>query len=68
MPFVNALEPMHLIVILVIAVLILGPKRLPGMAKSMGQGIREFRNVLSNDEPEKKDSGKRAAVVGEKKE
>ena len=39
--------PMELIVILVIALLILGPKRLPAAGRSLGRAITEFREGLS---------------------
>jgi len=39
--------PMELIVVLVIALLILGPKRLPSAGRSLGQGIREFKGSLT---------------------
>jgi sec-independent protein translocase protein TatA len=39
--------PMELIVVLVIALLVLGPKRLPQAGKSLGQGIREFKDSIS---------------------
>lgn len=48
--------PVDLIVILIIAVLILGPKRLPGIGKGLGQGMREFKEGItgqSKDEEEK---------------
>ena len=67
MPFTNILDPAHLIIILVIAVLILGPKRLPEMGRSVGQSIREFRNVFSGESESEKDSGKRTAAIGEEK-
>jgi sec-independent protein translocase protein TatA len=38
-----------LIVVLVIVLLILGPKRLPGLGKSLGQGMREFKDSISGD-------------------
>ncbi len=38
---------MELVVILVIALLVLGPKRLPEAARSVGRGMREFRESLS---------------------
>jgi sec-independent protein translocase protein TatA len=43
--------PMELMVILVIALLVLGPKRLPEAARSLGQGIREFKETLSSSNP-----------------
>ena len=44
--------PMELIVVLVIALVVLGPKRLPDAGKSLGKGLREFKDALSgsNDE------------------
>mgnify|MGYP000985058246 CR=1 FL=1 len=45
----------ELLIVLVIAVLILGPKRIPAAAKSVGQGIRGFRSSLGGDDDEPKD-------------
>jgi sec-independent protein translocase protein TatA len=39
--------PAELIVVLVIALLVLGPKRLPAAGRSLGDGIREFKESLS---------------------
>jgi sec-independent protein translocase protein TatA len=39
-------SPVHLVFIAVIALVVLGPKRLPDLAKALGQGIREFRESL----------------------
>ena len=47
-------SPMELLVILVIALVVLGPKRLPETARSLGKGIRDFKAALSGeheDEP-----------------
>ncbi len=41
------LEPTHLIVILAVALLVLGPKRLPDAGRALGQGLREFRSSIS---------------------
>jgi sec-independent protein translocase protein TatA len=41
--FTSILQPSHLIIILVIALLVLGPKRLPDAGRALGQGLREFR-------------------------
>jgi sec-independent protein translocase protein TatA len=52
MPFVNNIGPAELIVVLVIALLVLGPKRLPEVGKSLGKGMREFKDSLSGDRRE----------------
>jgi sec-independent protein translocase protein TatA len=39
--------PLELAVVLVIALVVLGPKRLPEVGRSLGKGIREFRDSLS---------------------
>jgi sec-independent protein translocase protein TatA len=49
---VFGLQPMHLILILIIALVIFGPKRLPEMGRSLGQAINEFKNATSDDKPE----------------
>ena len=46
MGFVNV-GPLELLVLGIIALIVLGPKRLPEAARSMGKGLREFRESLS---------------------
>ena len=41
-------NPVHLIFIGIVALLVLGPKRLPELARALGHGIREFREAVSN--------------------
>ena len=49
MPNVGAAE---LIIILVIALLVLGPKKLPEVGRSVGKGMRDFKESLAgNDSP-----------------
>ena len=38
----------EMLVILVIALVVLGPKKLPEAGKSLGKGMREFKDSLSN--------------------
>lgn len=40
-----------LIVVLVIVLLIFGPKRLPGLGRSLGSGFREFKDSITGDSP-----------------
>lgn len=39
--------PMELIIVLVIALIVLGPKKLPEVGKSLGKGLREFKDSVS---------------------
>ncbi len=39
-------SPVHLLFIALVALIVLGPKRLPALARALGQGIREFRQSL----------------------
>lgn len=43
------ISPLEIVVLLVIALIVLGPQRLPEMARSVGRGMREFRAALTSD-------------------
>ena len=45
--FTNILQPTHLIIVLVIALLILGPKRLPEAGRALGRGLNEFKSSIT---------------------
>jgi sec-independent protein translocase protein TatA len=51
-----------LIVVLVIVLLIFGPKRLPGLGKQLGTGIREFKDSITGDSKDE-DAGDRPALT-----
>ena len=58
MAFISPPGPLELVVILIIALIVLGPKRLPEAARSVGKGTRELKDSLSgerDDEPEQED-------------
>jgi sec-independent protein translocase protein TatA len=55
--------PMELIVILAIALIVLGPKRLPEVGKSLGKGMREFKESLSGEN--ERDDDERPAIKTE---
>ncbi len=40
-------SPVHLLFVGVVALLVLGPKRLPEVARALGRGVREFRETVS---------------------
>jgi len=41
--------PLEIIIVLVIALVVLGPKRLPDFGRSVGKGLREFKGAISGD-------------------
>jgi len=43
----NSIGPTELIIVLVIVLLIFGPKRLPGLGRQLGSGMREFKDSIS---------------------
>ncbi len=47
--------PLELVVVLVVALLVLGPKRLPEVGRSLGNGIREFKDSISGENREDHD-------------
>jgi sec-independent protein translocase protein TatA len=53
MPF--NVGPMELVIVLVIALVILGPKRLPEVGKSLGRGMREFKDSISGEDKHRDD-------------
>jgi sec-independent protein translocase protein TatA len=47
-----SIGPMELIVVLIIALVVVGPKKLPGVGRSVGKGIREFKEGISSSDDE----------------
>jgi sec-independent protein translocase protein TatA len=43
----NGIGPMELVIVLVIALIVLGPKRLPEVGRSLGRGMREFKESVT---------------------
>lgn len=62
--FEGLLQPMHLLVILVIAMFVFGPKKLPELGKGLGEGIRSFRDSMRENpgEPKQESSSETAAT------
>lgn len=67
MPF--NVGPLELVIVLVIALLVIGPRRLPEMGNSLGKTIREFRKASSDVtdavslEPESKPAAQQASAT-----
>jgi sec-independent protein translocase protein TatA len=43
--------PLELVIILVIALIVFGPKRLPEVGRSLGDGIRELKSAVTDADP-----------------
>lgn len=50
--------PMEIILVLIVALIVFGPKKLPELGKSLGKGIHEFKGTISGE-----DRDERPAVV-----
>ena len=53
MGFISAPGPLELMVILVVALIVLGPQKLPEAARSVGRGMRELKESLTADDDER---------------
>ena len=45
----DILQPTHLLLLLVVPLLVLGPKRLPEATRSIGRGIHDFKSAIGGD-------------------
>lgn len=63
MPF--NVGPMELVLILAIALIVVGPKKLPEAGRSLGRGMREFKDSLSSDSKSDDDDDEPAAIKAE---
>jgi sec-independent protein translocase protein TatA len=46
-------SPVQIIIVLIIALLVFGPRRLPDMGRSLGRGMREFKDSISGVSPDR---------------
>lgn len=53
-----------LLVVLLIVLLIFGPKRLPGLGKQLGQGIKEFKDSITGSDREEESSDRGQITQG----
>lgn len=58
--FENILQPTHLILVLGIAMIFFGPKKLPELGRGLGESIRGFRDAMRHDQGVPTDEKKNA--------
>jgi sec-independent protein translocase protein TatA len=60
--FEGLFQPMHLLLILGIALIFFGPSKLPELGKGLGTSIRDFKKAMNGEEePKRLDDGDKAA-------
>jgi sec-independent protein translocase protein TatA len=52
--FTGILQPTHLILVLLVALVVLGPTRLPDAGRALGQGLNEFKNSIAGHQDDDK--------------
>jgi len=55
--------PLEIAIVLIIALLVFGPKRLPELGKSLGKGIREFKGSISGEDDKDEQPDEQAQIV-----
>ena len=60
--FEGLFQPMHLVVIMVLALLVFGPKKLPELGKGLGDGIKSFKESFREKEPQTKNEPKEIPI------
>jgi sec-independent protein translocase protein TatA len=58
--------PFELAIVLIIALVVFGPKRLPELGRSLGRGIREFKGSLSGDHDDGDETKPRGEIESSK--
>lgn len=61
----DIMQPTHLLFVLAIALLVLGPKRLPEVGRQLGKGLRDFRAAINGDSPEHEEPAEEPAHLSE---
>jgi sec-independent protein translocase protein TatA len=69
-PMLGNIGPLEIAIVLIIALIVFGPKRLPELGRSLGKGIREFRGSIGGDNddddkatPQEIETGEREPVA-----
>jgi len=62
-PMIPNIGPMEIAIVVIIALLVFGPRKLPSLGRSLGQGISEFRSGLSAPETAEAEDPEPAAIA-----
>ena len=57
-----SIGPLELIIVLVIVLVIFGPKKLPGLGRSLGTGMREFKDSITGNSKDEDDEPSKLAA------
>ena len=60
----RSIGPMELVIILAVFVLLFGGKKIPEVAKGLGEGIKNFKNALKEEKPGKSRSNRELPHLG----
>lgn len=64
-----SIGPLEIVIVLVIVLVIFGPKRLPDLGRSLGTGMREFKDSVTGKDKEREElEAAKAAAAAEKPE
>jgi sec-independent protein translocase protein TatA len=63
-----SIGPLEIIIVLVIVLVIFGPKRLPDLGRSLGTGMREFKDSVTGKDKEREELEAAKAAAAEKPE
>jgi TatA/E family protein of Tat protein translocase len=45
------IDPTHLLIVAIVALIVIGPRRLPEVARALGRAVHEFRAAMSEEQP-----------------
>lgn len=47
----GAISPLHVLIVLIVALVVIGPRKLPETGAALGKALREFRDATRDDSP-----------------